>query len=146
MTAGGQKDLSSAGGALADYHIILRAPAVTMPEVFLNLLNMTAEEFRTKAPLDCTNDPDRPLPVYYSFYESLIQHSVFDAGKETYPPMLVMHGDADEVVPPKDVRRFCDQFPQMDLHVIPGCDHGFTAPGAHEEMCRLAMDFLQDNR
>ena len=60
--------------------------------------------------------------------------------------MLVMHGDADEVVPPKDVRRFCDQFPQMDLHVIPGCDHGFTAPGAHEEMCRLAMDFLQENR
>ena len=146
MTAGGEKALSPAGGALADYHIILRAPAVTMPEVFLNLLNMTAEEFRAKAPLDCTNDPARPLPVYYSFYESLIQHSVFDAGKEAYPPMLVMHGDADEVVPPKDVRRFCDQFPQMDLHVIPGCDHGFTAPGAHEEMCRLAMDFLQDNR
>ena len=146
MTAGGQKDLNPAGGELADYHIILRAPAVTMPEVFLNLLNMTAEEFRAKAPLDCTNDPARPLPVYYSFYESLIQHSVFDAGKETYPPMLVMHGDADEVVPPKDVRRFCDQFPQMDLHVIPGCDHGFTAPGAHEEMCRLAMDFLQENR
>ena len=146
MTAGGQKDLNPAGGELADYHIILRAPAVTMPEVFLNLLNMTAEEFRTKAPLDCTNDPARPLPVYYSFYESLIQHSVFDAGKETYPPMLVMHGDADEVVPPRDVHRFCDQFPQMDLHVIPGCDHGFTAPGAHEEMCRLAMDFLQENR
>ena len=144
--AGGEKALTPAGGALADYHIILRAPAVTMPEVFLNLLNMTAEEFRAKAPLDCTNDPARPLPVYYSFYESLIQHSVFDAGKEAYPPMLVMHGDADEVVPPKDVRRFCDQFPQMDLHVIPGCDHGFTAPGAHEEMCRLAMDFLQENR
>ena len=144
--AGGEKALTPAGGALADYHIILRAPAVTMPEVFLNLLNMTAEEFRTKAPLDCTNDPARPLPVYYSFYESLMEHSVFDAGKETYPPMLVMHGDADEVVPPRDVHRFCDQFPQMDLHVIPGCDHGFTAPGAHEEMCRLAMDFLQENR
>ena len=144
-TAGGEKALSPAGGALADYHIILRAPAVTMPEVFLNLLNMTAEEFRAKAPLDCTNDPARPLPVYYSFYESLMEHSVFDAGKETYPPMMVMHGDADEVVPPGDVRRFCDQFPQMELHVIPGCDHGFTAPGAHEEMCRLAMDFLQKN-
>ena len=144
--AGGEKALTPAGGALADYHIILRAPAVTMPEVFLNLLNMTAEEFRAKAPLDCTNDPARPLPVYYSFYESLMEHSVFDAGKKTYPPMLVMHGDADEVVPPRDVHRFCDQFPQMDLHVIPGCDHGFTAPGAHEEMCRLAMDFLQENR
>lgn len=144
--ANGENDQSAAGGELADYRIILRAPAVTMPQVFLSLLNMTAEEFCAKAPLDCTNDPARPLPVYYSFYESLIRHSVFDADKETYPSMLVMHGDADEVVPPKEVRRFCGQFPQMDLHMIPGCDHGFTAPGAYEEMCRLTMDYLQKRR
>ncbi|MDO5132548.1 MAG: RNA 2'-phosphotransferase [Eubacteriales bacterium] len=130
------------GGELVDYRIILRAPAVTMSEIFLNLLNMSAEEFRNKAPLDCTNDPARPLPVYYSFYESLLRHSVFEAAQDTYPPMLVMHGDADRVVPPRDVRLFCEKYPQMDLHVIPGCDHGFTAPGALEEMCRLTMEYL----
>ncbi len=127
---------------LEDFHIILRAPAVTMPEIFLRLLGMTAEEFKEKAPCECSPDPARPLPLPYSFYESIRRHSVFDAPEDMYPPMLIMHGDADPVVPPGDVRRFCRQYPQMDLHMIPGCGHDFAAPGALDEMCRLAMEYL----
>lgn len=128
--------------SLEDFHIILRAPAVTMPDIFLRLLGMTAEEFKEKAPCECSPDPARPLPLPYSFYESIRRCSVFDAPEDAYPPMLIMHGDADPVVPPEDVRRFCRKYPQMDLHMISGCGHDFAAPGALDEMCRLAMEYL----
>lgn len=134
---------SSGRTSLEGFRIILRAPAVTMPEIFLRLLGMTAEEFKEKTPCECSPDPARPLLLPYSFYESLSRHSVFDAPAKAYPPMLVMHGDADTVVPPADVRRFCSQYPQMELHMIPGCGHDFTAPGALEEMCRLTLACLE---
>ena len=66
----------------------------------------------------------------------------FSPQSRTYSPKIsVLPYESTRLSPPKGGRRFCDQFPQMDLHVIPGCDHGFTAPGALK-VCKTLRVFV----
>lgn len=75
----------------------------------------------------------------YSFYQEIIQYSVMD--QQFQSEMLVIHGDADDVVPHADIKQFCAGNPQMKLHVIPGADHRFKNPGEIEDVVVAACQF-----
>ena len=42
-------------------------------------------------------------------------------------PLLIIHGDADELVPYQDAADYCRRNPSVKLHIIPGVSHGFGA-------------------
>lgn len=124
-------------GELTDFRVVLRAPAVTMPELLPGVLGVTPEEFREKGAVECGFERKMTLP--YSFYDELRRFDVFDRAYSE--PMLILHGDADDVVPPADVRRFCAAHPGMRLQTIHGADHRFKKPGELEAVARYATDF-----
>ncbi len=105
---------------LADFRIVLRAPAVTMPRDLLkDVIGMTPEEYRAAGAVQCGFDRSLMLP--YRFYEEL---QGYDAQSRSYEAeMLVIHGDSDRIVPHKDILRLCAGHPGMRLFVIPGADH-----------------------
>lgn len=63
----------------------------------------------------------------YDFYEELQQNRIMD---QTFDfPMLIVHVDADDVVPHSDIQKFCMQNTSAELRVIRGADHRFKKKG-----------------
>ena len=56
-------------------------------------------------------------------------------------PVLIIHGDSDDVVPPDYSRRAEATYPDARLHIIRGARHGFGGR-AREEAHRLVAGFL----
>lgn len=62
---------------LKDFRIVLRSPAVTMPEhILTDILNVTPEEFKSRGSIQCGFERQIMLP--YSFYEELQKNSVMN--------------------------------------------------------------------
>jgi pimeloyl-ACP methyl ester carboxylesterase len=58
-------------------------------------------------------------------------------------PTLVMHGDADDVVPVSHAEHYRDSIPGAVLEVLPGVGHGFVLSMRRQTSSRIAA-FLED--
>ena len=127
---------------LSDFSIVLRAPAVTMPSLFLNISEIPVEEYRKAGRWQCGIEGERSLIVPYAFYEE-IQNPKYDVKNKTFTEqMLVIHGDKDITVPYSDVKEFCRRnADHVTLKVVNGADHRFKKPGEIEEVIRLTKEF-----
>ena len=123
---------------LQDFRFVLRAPAVTMPERFLpDILHTSPEEYEKKGVIECGFERRIMLP--YCFYEDLSHHSILEQSFDF--PMLIIHGEADDIVPHPDIKMFCSRNPDSTLFVIPGADHRFKNPGELEQVVKAAMSY-----
>ncbi len=123
---------------LQDFRIVLRAPAVTMPEhILTDLLKTTPEEFRRRGRIECGFERKIELP--WQFYEELQCCRIQDCS--CVEPVLVIHGDADDVVPHNDILDFCKEHPNTKLCVIHGADHRFKKSGEIERVICAAMEY-----
>ncbi|MBQ8646793.1 MAG: alpha/beta hydrolase [Oscillospiraceae bacterium] len=126
-------------GGLPGWQCVLRAPAVTMPQVLLDLIaEGSAQRFREQGVIRCGFE--RMIDLPYTFYEDLVRHNI--AGLAVDRPILVFQGDADEVVPPADVQAYCAARPQMELRVVPGADHRFMGEGQLARVVQETRDWL----
>lgn len=124
---------------LNDFRYVLRAPAVTMPEhILLDLLDITAEAYEQLGVVDTGLERKMKLP--YAFYEEMTHYSVMD--QDYKQDMLVIHGDADDVVPHADIQAFCKNNPLAKLKVLPGADHRFKRDGDFEKVIQWSCDYL----
>jgi dipeptidyl aminopeptidase/acylaminoacyl peptidase len=62
------------------------------------------------------------------------------------PPVLIVHSDADTVVPydqaERLVRALRDAGVSVELLTLPGAVHGFLTPGEHARLERSVLDLL----
>ena len=82
----------------------------------------------------------RPVEVSYSFYEELQSQMVY---YNYHMPMLLLHGELDEVTPLAHLdpfRRFNDQ---SRMVVIPGADHQFQGYGNWDMVVDLTRDWFE---
>lgn len=125
-----------------NYKYILRAPAVTMPKVLLeNVLHLSSEEFCRLGSIKCGFE--RPIQLPYSFYTDISKYS-FD-NCTFYQPMLVIHGDKDNVVPYTDIVEFCRTHSNTTLVTICGVDHRFKHPCEFEMIVSETARFMGVN-
>lgn len=66
-----------------------------------------------------------------------------EIGKYT-GPVLIVHGDADSIVPVSYSQRAAEVYQDCELEVIPGAGHGFTGD-AYDQSVRYALDFLDSH-
>ncbi len=58
-------------------------------------------------------------------------------------PLLVVHGDQDEIIPVAVAHEACDLRPEgIELSIIPGADHMFGREAHREETTRLVTDWF----
>lgn len=124
---------------LPEFKFILRAPAVTMPEhILLDLLNVSPEYFCSIGHIQ--TGFERKIHLSYQFYQDLTENivsiKIFDR------PMLIIHGDADDVVPHMDIKRFCKINPKIDLCVVKEADHRFKKEGEIEQVILAAKKYI----
>ena len=78
------------------------------------------------------------------FYEDARRQDVLGAARKILSPLLILHGEDDEVVPVEDARAlFENAAGPKALNVLPACDHRFTRPEHLAEALRAAGDWFR---
>lgn len=122
---------------LGHIKLVLRAPAVRMAETFLAVCRCSEEQLLHKGRVICGFE--RKMEIPYSFYEELTTHNAM-AGYDM--PMMILQGDQDDIVLPKDVEFFRLLNEQAKLVVFPGTDHRFKGEGELDMVVDLARDWF----
>ena len=66
------------------------------------------------------------VPMGRRYFEEIHSMDAFESAKKYKKPVLIVHGDADQVVPLADSERVVKMYKNARLHVIPGAGHGFN--------------------
>ena len=120
--------------------VVLRSPALHMPDTYRSLLS--GEERRVLEHGGTVDKGfERPLRLGRSFGEDLCRHRIPEEGLPAMPPGLILQGDLDDVVDPRDSAAFAEKY-GLHLHVVKGADHRYKKPGNLEEILSAAVPFL----
>ena len=122
--------------------VALRSPALNMPETYRSLL--TDDDVARLENGEVLNHGfERPLMLGKSFYEDLCQYRLSPDAFPAEVPGLIIQGDMDDVVNPRDSVAFAERN-GLHLHIVRGADHRYKKQGNLEEIISAASDFLLD--
>lgn len=82
------------------------------------------------------------VPMGRRFFEELHGMDPFHTMKKFQKPVLIIQGDADQVVSMEDSRHAAKTYKQARLHVIPGAGHGFK-PNERQEAIEQIKAFIK---
>ncbi len=85
------------------------------------------------------------VPIGKRFFTELRDMDVFGRIGAFRRPVLIVHGDADNIVPVDYAYRAMKVYRHAKLHVIPGAGHGFKAE-EFEEAVRQIRLFLEEDK
>jgi uncharacterized protein len=78
-------------------------------------------------------------------FDDAQQHDVITAVGVLHVPVLVLHGEADEVVPVSDAHDIATAARHVTLEVVPGADHRFTNPAHLRSAISQVVTFLAEH-
>jgi len=114
-------------------HLVLIYPALCIPD-----------NWNSRYPR-LTDIPDTTrlwnVPMGRRFFEELHGMDAFRTMKKFQHPVLIIQGDADQVVSMEDSRRAAKTYKNARLHVIPGAGHGFR-PKERQEATEQVRQFI----
>lgn len=118
--------------------LVLQTPNLRMSDTLLGMVRMNAEQLRAAGSV--TLNAERKFAVSYEFYKQLRENVALT----TYDsPMLLLHGELDELIPLEDLQSFRRINDDCKLVVIPGADHQFLTPGAWDMVVDLTRDWFE---
>lgn len=125
-------------GILGGFDLVLKAPAVKMAETFKRaIVGDKMELLEQQGFIELGFQ--RKMNVRKEYFDELRKHDVCrDYGR----PMLVVHGDSDEVVLPADIDEFVNANPQAKLIRIPGAGHDFKGEGRLKAVVEAATTWF----
>jgi dipeptidyl aminopeptidase/acylaminoacyl peptidase len=81
--------------------------------------------------------------VKNGFYADLRSYNLLDAIR-TAPPILIIHGSLDELVPPEHARKLYDAAPEPKrLEIVEGADHVFSQPEQLNKVIELSLAWFK---
>lgn len=122
---------SSMGGAVAlmaaarDERVVAIATiaAVAHPAAVGERYPMEVEAWRKRGYIDTDAGC-----IGRDFYDDAVTHDVLAAVRILHAPLLVLHGDQDQVVPTSDAHDIASTARNASLEIVFGADHRFTNP------------------
>ncbi|MBI2583652.1 MAG: alpha/beta fold hydrolase [Candidatus Aenigmarchaeota archaeon] len=78
----------------------------------------------------------------YSFFEDAGKHKAYEAAKKIRIPTLIVHGDADGVVPLEQSKKLSSLIKNCRLEIIKGSDHFFSKQEHFEKMLEIISEFI----
>lgn len=118
--------------------LVLQTPSVRMHETLLSMKGISKATLAAMGYMSFTRR--RHLDVTYEFYRELEENLVM----MSYPmPMLILHGEEDNVIRQEDIQSFVRLNEQAKLVIIPGATHRFQEPGAWDMVLDLTRDWFE---
>lgn len=81
----------------------------------------------------------------YSFLEDFNKNNAYEAAKKIKIPTIIVHGDADEVVPVAQSEKLAKTIKSSRLEIIKGADHNFSRETDFKKSISLVVDFIIKN-
>jgi pimeloyl-ACP methyl ester carboxylesterase len=123
----------------------LRCAAVSLPTLFLEKTPPEQrEELRQPGFFMLDYGYVHPLMMTKKFYDELEAIDLFRLYRPGTAELFMIHGEADEIAPYENARRFA-AYADAGLLTLPGCGHAFDHPGEMEQMTAASMDFFIRN-
>ena len=120
--------------------LVLQTPDLSMDRTLLRMANVREADFQKRGRVVIGATTNRAVEVPYSFYEELQTHMVYYNHEM---PMLLLHGELDELLPLSHLEPFRRFNPLSKLVVIPGADHQFRGYGQWDMVVDLTRDWFQ---
>lgn len=123
--------------------IVLQTPNLNMHRTLLDMSGLTEEEFAQKEQITFGGGSFRQMIVPYSFcreVEQELEDSILYYNHGL--PMLLLHGELDDVVPYSSLEAFRRFNSRSKLVVIPGADHQFHGDGHWDMVVDLTRDWF----
>jgi len=138
---------SSFGGSVVLLHagqyddaraLALKSPVSYLPEVHETDLGLEGIAAWKK------DDYTEHYGFKYSMYLDGFNHNIYATAKNIKVPCLIVHGDADTVVPLDQSRRLVESLGgESILHALPGVNHDYKQGDAQAVMTRLVVDWFR---
>jgi uncharacterized protein len=91
-----------------------------------------------------TNYEGKKFRLKYTFYESLKEFDGRGTARRITVPVLILHGDKDEIIPHQDSVEIVKHIPEGRLSTFPGANHVFTDAMDHARLVHQAVEFFQE--
>jgi 3-oxoadipate enol-lactonase len=86
--------------------------------------------------------PPTPSTTADRALAGIMQFDAFDRLPAIKCPVLIVHGEQDILVPPRNAALIKEKIPQAELYMIPGAGHNFAAADPFG-VCRYITDWLK---
>jgi uncharacterized protein len=91
------------------------------------------------------NDYSDHYGFNYSMYLDGFNHNIYGTARNIKAPCLIVHGDADTVVPIDQSKRLAQSLTgEKILHVLPGVNHDYKQGDAQKVMTSLIVNWFRD--
>ena len=87
---------------------------------------------------------DGSYRLKYDFYLDSLKNNAHEVASQVKVPTVIVHGDADDIVPHNQSLVASDLIPNCTLHTIHDCDHFFSDPDHKEKMWRIIVSFIAE--
>ena len=120
--------------------LVLQNPDLSMDLTLLTMAKMTEEEFHKAGRVVIGRSIGWAVEVPYSFYEELRSHMLY---YNHDMPMLLLHGEKDNLNPLSYLEPFRRFNPKSKLVVVPGADGQLRSAGQWDMVVDLTRDWFQ---
>jgi uncharacterized protein len=137
LTASKSKDLIFLG---------LKCPASNFLEIELtHRTKKNLEEWKRDGFSYYQNEEGETYRLNYKFFQDLKKNNAFPIADKIRIPTLIVHGDADKIVPVNQSKLIFKLIPDCELDIIRKADHRFSNPVHFEKMVDSLYKFVLKN-
>ncbi len=85
----------------------------------------------------------RSLQLSEHFFSDIRQYDIPERIRSLHSPLLVIHGDQDEIIPVEEAHKAYNANPSgIKLAIIPGADHMFSNDAHRQEITAMVKDWF----
>lgn len=85
----------------------------------------------------------RRLVLPHAFFEDAARYDILETIASLTPPLLIVHGDRDEIIPVSNARAAKARNDRATLEIIPGADHMYGDAPLRDRVAALAADWFR---
>lgn len=122
--------------------MFLRAPVVDWQRLLDDRNGDKINEFRSAGLIPHVNKHGDTLYYTFDCYESAKEFSMYERAAELKMPIQFLHGDSDTAVNVKYSQEVVSLFPNAELYVVKGANHGLSVDGDYTEALKVLRDFF----
>lgn len=128
------------------YVLALKSPVSDYMGLIIARANQEEiKTWREEGFIDITGANDEKLKLNYSFFEDSQKLNGFESAKKIKIPVLIVHGNKDEIVPIKQSIKTSSLIKNCRLEIIEGGDHLYSNPKHFEKMLDSISTFIIEN-
>jgi uncharacterized protein len=142
---GGITSILAAGHSKDLFILVLKCPVSDYMGKLLAESKEEQEEWKKKGWKPYTNSEGKTDKLKYTFFTDQNNENAYNVAKNINIPTLIVHGDADKVVPLEQSKKLASIIPRSKLIIVPGAGHRFLHMDHFHQSIDEFIKFVQSH-